>query len=168
MPAYILTAAVGAPVLVQLGVPILAAHLFVMYYACVSTITPPVAFAAYAAAGIAKSDPNATGWQATRLGLVAYIIPFMFVTNPHILFVGAWYEILAATVMGFCSAWALAACVNSNYHPLLRVALGGACIVVLSHGWGYQALGVAAITAIVLIQRAIERKKEAGPREARG
>jgi len=153
---------------VQLGVPILAAHLFVMYYACVSTITPPVAFAAYAAAGIAKSDPNATGWQATRLGIVAYIIPFMFVTNPHILFVGAWYEILAATVMGFCSAWALAGCVNSYYHPLLRVGLGAASIVVLFHEWNFQVIGVAIIAAIVLIQRTIERKKAAGSREARG
>jgi TRAP-type uncharacterized transport system fused permease subunit len=112
VPAYILTAALGAPVLVNLGVPILAAHMFVMYFACVSTITPPVAFTAYAAAGIARSDPNETGWIATRLGVAAYIIPFAFIYNPPILWSGHWYEILWATLMGLLSGYALACGIN--------------------------------------------------------
>ena len=134
VPAYILTAALGAPVLVNLGVPVLAAHLFIMYYACVSTITPPVAFTAYAAAGIAKSDPNETGWIATRLGVAAYIIPFAFVYNPAILASGRWYEILWATLMGLLCGYALACGINSNYRPFLRATVTVAALVLLIHG----------------------------------
>jgi TRAP-type uncharacterized transport system fused permease subunit len=153
VPAYILTAALGAPVLVNLGVPILAAHMFVMYYACVSTITPPVAFTAYAAAGIAKADPNETGWIATRLGIAAYIIPFAFIYNPAILWSGHWYEILWATLLGLLSGYALACGINSNYHPLLRVTVTAAAFVLLIHGLAANLAGIVLVAGVVFVQK---------------
>lgn len=163
VPAYILTAALGAPVLVNLGVPALAAHMFVMYYACVSTITPPVAFTAYAAAGIAKADPNETGWIATRLGIAAYIIPFAFIYNPAILWSGHWYEILWATLMGLLCGYALACGVNSNYHPLLRVTVTVAAFVLLSHGLAANLAGIAMVAGVVLVQKYLVNRGQNTP-----
>ena len=160
VPAYILTAALGAPVLVNQGVPILAAHMFIMYYACVSTITPPVAFTAYAAAGIAKADPNETGWIATRLGIAAYIIPFAFIYNPAILWSGYWYEILWATLMGLLSGYALACGTNGNHHPFLRVAVIVAAFVLLIHGLAANLAGMALVAGVVLAQKyVVDRRK---------
>lgn len=86
--AYIIMACLLAPGIIKLGVPIIVAHMFVQYFACVSAITPPVAIASYAAAGIAKADPWKTGLTAFRLGIVAFIIPYMFVYKPSLLFIG--------------------------------------------------------------------------------
>ena len=80
--AYILVAALTAPALVRMGVDILAAHLFAFYFATISCITPPVGVCFYAGASIAGSDPMKTGWEATKLGLSGYIVPFMFVYAP--------------------------------------------------------------------------------------
>jgi TRAP transporter 4TM/12TM fusion protein len=86
---YVFLAIVMAPALVQLGVSPIAAHLFVIYWATVSYITPPVALASFAAAGIAKSPPMATSLVAMRLGMVKYIIPFAFAYNPALIAQGA-------------------------------------------------------------------------------
>jgi TRAP transporter 4TM/12TM fusion protein len=86
--AYILTAVVAAPALVRLGVPTLPAHLFILYFAVMSAITPPVAVAAFAAAGIAGANPNQIGYRAVRLGIVAFIVPFLFVYQPELLLIG--------------------------------------------------------------------------------
>ncbi|TCK19642.1 TRAP transporter 4TM/12TM fusion protein [Ancylobacter aquaticus] len=83
--AYAVAAAFAAPMLVQAGVQILAAHMFVLFYASLSSITPPVAVAAYAAAGIANASPMRVAVTATKLGLSAFIIPFVFVQDPAIL-----------------------------------------------------------------------------------
>ncbi len=80
--AYILTAALTAPALVNMGVDLLAAHLFCFYFACISCITPPVGVCFYAGAAIAKADPWKTGWEATKIGLSGYIVPYMFVYAP--------------------------------------------------------------------------------------
>lgn len=83
--AYILAAALGAPILVKLGFEPIAAHMFVFYYAIISNITPPVALAAYAASSIAGSDPNRTGFEACRLGFLAFVTPFAFCYDTGIL-----------------------------------------------------------------------------------
>jgi TRAP transporter 4TM/12TM fusion protein len=80
--AYILVAALTAPALVRMGVDILAAHLFAFYFANISCITPPVGVCFYAGASIAGADPMKTGWEATKLGISGYIVPFMFVYAP--------------------------------------------------------------------------------------
>ena len=87
--AYILTAMLAAPALMELGVSLMSAHLFIVYYSIFSAITPPVAVAAYAAAGIAEANPNRVGFEAVRLGLVGFIVPFMFVLEPALLLDGS-------------------------------------------------------------------------------
>lgn len=83
--AYVVLATLGAPALHQLGAPLMGAHLFIFYFAAISAITPPVCLAAYVAAGIAGADPMKVGFHAVRIGLIKYIIPFMFVFRPGIL-----------------------------------------------------------------------------------
>ncbi|MFH1079875.1 MAG: TRAP transporter permease [Pseudomonadota bacterium] len=96
--AYILTVILGGPVLVELGVHPLAAHMFVFYYACLSCITPPVALAAFAGSAIAGSKPFATGFEAMRLAAIAYISPFFFVFSPVLIWKGASGDIIMATL----------------------------------------------------------------------
>ena len=87
-PVYIILAALTIPSLIAMGIAPMAAHFFVFYYACIGAITPPVALAAYAASGIAKTDPWITGWVACRMGLVSYLVPFAFVLDPSLLLGG--------------------------------------------------------------------------------
>lgn len=87
--AYILPAVLMGPVLTQMGVPLMAAHLFIFYWSIIAHITPPVALAAYAAAGIAEADPFKTGLMAVRLALPGFILPFMFITSPSLLMIGS-------------------------------------------------------------------------------
>ena len=84
---YIIMVTVAAPTLVQLGVEPLVAHFFVFYYGVLADITPPVALAAYAAAGMAGGDPFRTGNQAFKLGLAKALVPFVFVFSPSLLLV---------------------------------------------------------------------------------
>jgi TRAP-type uncharacterized transport system fused permease subunit len=99
---YIIMVSVAAPTLVQLGVEPLVAHFFVFYYGVLADITPPVALAAYAAAGMAGSDPFKTGNTAFRLGLGKVLVPFVFVFSPSLLLVAkgfTWYD-FAVTFTG--------------------------------------------------------------------
>ena len=84
---YIITSTVAAPALIMLKVPTLAAHMFVFYFGIIADITPPVAVASYAAAGLARSDPIKTALTATRLAFVAFLVPYFFVYNPFLLFI---------------------------------------------------------------------------------
>ncbi len=102
---YLLLAALAAPSLVKLGVSPMGAHLFVLYFGCLSMITPPVALAAFAAANLANAPPMATGWAATRLGWTAFFIPFLFVASPSLLMQGAPVEIVLAAVTAFAGVW---------------------------------------------------------------
>lgn len=121
-PAYIIQATFMIPALVQMGLPVYAAHLFAFYFACLSLITPPVAITAYAAAGIAGSDVMRTGFTAFRLGLSAYIIPFMFAYGPALLLVGEWWRVAAAAVTALIGVWCLTMGVLRYYmRPLSRV-----------------------------------------------
>lgn len=87
IPAYIITATMAAPALATFNVPVLVAHMFVFYFGIFANITPPVALAAFAGAGIAQGDPMKTGWQSLRLALAGFIVPFMFVYNPNMLMI---------------------------------------------------------------------------------
>lgn len=107
--AYILTAMLAAPALMELGVSLMAAHLFIVYFSIFSAITPPVAVAAYAAAGIADSNPNKVGFEAVRLGLVGFIVPFMFVLEPALLLDGPPIEIFVSFFTAVIGVLALSA-----------------------------------------------------------
>lgn len=107
--AYIVAGTMAAPALVNLGLLPLGAHLFVFYFAIISAITPPVALAAYAAAGIAQASPIRIGFTACRLGLAAFIIPFLFALAPALLAQAPWYEVIYSTATAFIGTGALAA-----------------------------------------------------------
>lgn len=96
---YIFLAIVMAPALTSLGFDPLAAHLFVLYWGNISYITPPVALAVFTASNIANSDVMKTGWIAVRIGIVAYIVPFMFVYNPALIGHGSFFEVAVCFVM---------------------------------------------------------------------
>src|SRR5690625_840191 len=96
--AYVLTAMLAAPALIDLGVSPLVAHLFIVYFSIISAITPPVAVAAFAAAGIAKGNPAKVGREAVRLGIASFIIPFIFVFNPALLLDGSLMEVFYAFI----------------------------------------------------------------------
>jgi len=96
--AYIILAALVIPSLKEAGLPILVSHMFIFFFCSIGPITPPVALAAYSAAAIANSDPNKTGFTAVRLGLPAFIIPFLFVYSPSLLLIGSLTQILFATL----------------------------------------------------------------------
>lgn len=107
--AYVVLAALGAPALVQLGVPLLAAHMFIFYFGCISNVTPPVSLAAFAAAGIAGAPPMRTAFAASILGIAGFVVPFMFVYGPELLLIGEPLAIVQATVTAMLGVTALAA-----------------------------------------------------------
>lgn len=109
--AYLILATVVAPPLVEMGVPILTAHMFVFFFGCISTITPPVALASYVAAGIAGSDINKTSWTAFAYGITSYILPFMFFFGPALLMDGTPFQIISAMVVGLVSVYCIATAV---------------------------------------------------------
>jgi len=97
--AYVLLSVLTAPALVELGIPPLAAHMFIFYWGIVSNITPPVALAAYAAAPLAGTDAWRVGWTACRMALMMYLVPFMFVFSPTLLLIGAPLKVALDTVL---------------------------------------------------------------------
>lgn len=105
--AYLVGASVIAPALVKLGIGIIPAHFFILYYANFSNITPPVAFAAYAGASISKSSPMQVAVQAMQLGSLGLLIPYFFVFSPGLLLIGSTAEILIATLTSFVGIFAL-------------------------------------------------------------
>lgn len=107
-PSYIIAASVAAPALIKLGVPDLAAHLFVFYYAVISTITPPECHAAFSAGAIAQADPMKTGFVAFKLGLAALIVPFAFAYDSVLLLDGTVVEVALAVITSSIGIYALA------------------------------------------------------------
>ncbi|WP_245779613.1 TRAP transporter permease [Desulfoscipio geothermicus] len=106
--AYIVAGTMAAPALIDMGVLPLAAHLFVFYFAIISAITPPVALAAYAAAGIAKDEPMKIGITACKIGLAAFIVPFLFAGQPALIGVGDGWHIAWSTFTALIGVMALA------------------------------------------------------------
>jgi TRAP transporter 4TM/12TM fusion protein len=113
---YITVAALVAPALIQMGVEPMAAHLFAFYYGVVSTITPPVALAAFAAAGIAGSGPMRTAFTSARVGVAKYVVPFAFVYNSSLLLSGPiWLSLVSFTAV-LTGLWALSVALEGWYH----------------------------------------------------
>ena len=106
--AYLVLASLVAPTMIQLGIPPLAAHMFIFYFGCISSITPPVALAAYAGADLAGCDPNKTGYKAFRLAFCSFLMPYLFVYNPVLLMEGGVLDILWSLVTALIGAYLLA------------------------------------------------------------
>ena len=167
---YILVAALVVPALTKLGVEPMAAHLFAFHFGVHSYITPPVALSAFAAAAIAGSEPMKTGFQAARLALAAYILPYMFVYSPGLVAVGAWHEILIAAVTAIVGVVALAAAVEGwLFRPApgwQRIALAaGALLLVMPPLWSHAAgfVIVAVIAGLQWLGRAREDPARENP-----
>jgi TRAP-type uncharacterized transport system fused permease subunit len=155
---YIILAAIAAPAVVQLGVLPLAAHLFIFYFGVIADLTPPDALAAYAAAGIARSDPWRTGFTATRLALAGIIVPFVFVYSPALLLQGATLgQVILTSVTGFLGVLALAGAASGylvvRATPLDRVLLIGAALALIFHHLVWDVMGLALLTTTALLQR---------------
>lgn len=157
--AYITCVAVTAPILTKLGISTFQAHFFVFYYAVLSSITPPVAIAAYAASGIAKADPLKIGFHACRLGIIAFVVPFMFAYAPALLLIGEPAEIALAAVTSIAGTAVLAAGIEGYLTRkmllLERVLfiIGGLCMI-----WPGTITDIVGIIVIV-IAVALSRRK---------
>jgi TRAP transporter 4TM/12TM fusion protein len=114
-PAYIIQVALLVPALVKLGVQVEAAHLFVFYYSCLSTITPPVALAVFAAKGIAGGNLWDTGWAAVKLGATGYIVPLMCVYSTALMLMGPWPEVVLAAISASIGVVCLAAGLHAYF-----------------------------------------------------
>ena len=156
-PAYIIVATLGAPALMKAGVPIIAAHMFVYFYAILSVITPPVCLAAFAGAAIAETNAMKTGVTAMKLGIVAFIIPFMFVFEPALLMQGSTTEIVTAFasaligVIGIASGmqnWLLVRC--RLWERALLLASG---LMLIFPGLITDTIGLSSLLIVLFAQR---------------
>jgi TRAP transporter 4TM/12TM fusion protein len=171
---YILTATLLAPALVKLGVTPMAAHMFVMYNGILSMITPPVAFAAYAAANIARTDGWTTGWIACVVGWSTFILPFLFVLTPSLLMDGTWIEIVLNFSRVIFGIWlGTMGAVGFALAPLGRIGrllYAAASIAVVLPPESFQGailINAAGITAaVILLALDWFRRKQAKPTEA--
>ncbi|MDR2404207.1 MAG: TRAP transporter permease [Spirochaetaceae bacterium] len=159
---YVIMATITAPIVIRMGVPVMAAHMFVFYFGIVADITPPVALAAYAGAAIAKANPIKTGIIATRLAITAFIIPYIFVFNPAMLFINTTaLEVVRIVVSSCIGMFGLA--VGLEGYMLRRVSLaerimavaGG--LLLIDPGIVSDLLGFAFIALVVILQWAGRR-----------
>ncbi len=155
--AYAVAASVIAPGLIRMGIEPLTAHFFIFYFAVMSAITPPVALAAYAGAAIAQSDPMRTSVEAFKIGLAAFVVPFMFFYSSSLLMRGEWYEILHVVVTAGLGIFLLASAVqgwlSGLLHPALRVFLLAAALAMIAGGWMSDVIGLGAAALTFLIQK---------------
>jgi len=157
--AYLILATVVAPALADMGVPLLTAHMFVFFFGCVSTITPPVALASYVAAGVAGADINKVGWTAFRYGMVCYVLPFAFFYGPGLLAQGSVVEIALAVLSGvggvFILATAIVGYFRGDLSVPIRIAVAIAGVLMLSQGIVSDLAGAALAIALVYGSRVL-------------
>lgn len=150
VPAYLLLAVLVAPALIDLGVNPLSAHLFIFYFGVISSITPPLALAAYAGASIAKCNPIETAVRATRIGIVAYIIPYLFVYKPHLLMSGTASQVGLGLIESVVAVTGFVAAVQGYlFRPLggrhRLVLLAGSIVTVIP---GVTATAIGAVIVV--------------------
>jgi TRAP transporter 4TM/12TM fusion protein len=159
--AYVILAILLAPGLEQMGVPLVAAHLFIVFCAAKSSITPPVAVSSYAAAAIAGSDPWRTSLVAFKLGISGFIIPFMFVYSPELLGMGSWYAVLWAAVSASCGVIMISVAAIGWLHAPLRwyerVLAASVALLLIASDWRTDMLGavILAMLAALIWRRTI-------------
>ena len=163
---YVIMATITAPILIKMGIPALAAHMFVFYFGIVADITPPVALAAYAGSAIAKSNPLKTGVTATRLAIAAFIIPYMFAYNPKMLFIDAGIiDIISIIITSFIGIYAVASGME-GYHSVKLpwwqriIILAGGMLLIVPETIT-DIIGVALVAAVIALQIIAGRKHKA-------
>jgi TRAP transporter 4TM/12TM fusion protein len=160
-PAYIIMTALLVPALIKLGVLVPAAHMFAFYFAILSAITPPVALAVYAAAGLAKSDIWMSGWAAVRIGAAGFIVPYMYVYEPALLMIGDWptiiWAVFTATIGVMIFASGLHGYLVTRSALWQSVLLTAAGLLLIHPGILTSALGAAVALAIGAMQWTTKR-----------
>jgi len=156
--AYAVAASVVAPGLVQLGIPQLTAHFFVFYFAVLSAITPPVALASYAAAGISGANPMETSTASFKIGIAAFIVPFMFFYNSSLLMEGSWFEVTRAGLTAVVGVFLLSSGVQgwfmgSRAAWFLRLIVILAALFMIEGGGWTDIIGVGIAVGAVFIQK---------------
>jgi TRAP transporter 4TM/12TM fusion protein len=165
IPAYLITATMAAPALVKLGIPALAAHMFVFYFAMFANITPPVALASFAAAGLSGGDPMRTGLQSVKLSLAGFIVPYMFIYNTALLLIDTTplravqvtiTAIIGVTMIGIATEGYL----FTVLHWLVRVLAFAGALLLITANTTQDVVGFAILIAVLVIQR-VRKKRTA-------
>ncbi|WP_413700902.1 TRAP transporter large permease subunit [Psychromonas sp. KJ10-10] len=161
---YLILATVVAPALSQLGVDLLTAHMFVFFYGCVSTITPPVALASYVATGISNASISKVSWTAFFYGITCYILPFMFFYGPGLLLRGSVSEILLAVSTAVIGVIAIAVSIVGFFKVELNgltralVFLGG--LALMLQGVSTDLIGAVLLTLLFFTSSKMNKLKE--------
>ncbi|TSA48698.1 MAG: TRAP transporter fused permease subunit [Deltaproteobacteria bacterium] len=154
--AYLLTVAIGVPALIEVGIPPLLAHFFIFYFAVLSFLTPPVCLAAYAAASIAGANMMKTAFQAMRLGIAAYVVPFIFAYKPALLLQGSAMDIGEACVTAVLGVTLLAMGLEGFlFTPLVwwkRIVLMIGGVVLMIPGLLFDAIGIVIVAPVIIIE----------------
>jgi TRAP transporter 4TM/12TM fusion protein len=163
IPAYLITATMAAPALIQLGIPALAAHMFVFYYAMFANLTPPVALASFAAAGVSGGDPMKTGYQSVRLALAGFIVPYMFVYNTSLLLIDTTPLIAVRVVVtSLIGVFMIGASTEGYFatkmNNLFRVIVFAGALMMITENFYQDILGLAIFAAMIVLQKAKEKK----------
>lgn len=169
--SYLICAAVAAPALVQMGLPNLSAHMFVFYFACISAITPPVALAAYAGAGIAKAKPLEVAFTACKLGITAFIIPFMFAYGPSLLWEGSVGAIFSSTATSLVGVTMLCFSLQGLLFKIKlniaeKVLLGGAALTLIKPGLFTDMIGIGLSIVVIMVAVVRDRRQNRPGRRA--
>ncbi len=151
--SYLLVAVVAAPALIKLGIPVMAAHMFILFYAAMATITPPVALTAFAAASIAGAPPMRVGFMAMKMALIAYVLPFIFVYWPALLLHAPLIQIVLAFILGVFSVALIAMGIegwwfDKNIPSFARILIVGAGIILLTGNVYLIAISITVLFAI--------------------
>jgi TRAP-type uncharacterized transport system, fused permease components len=162
-PTYIILASIAAPALNELGVPLIATHFFVFYYGVLADVTPPVALAAYAAAGIGGSDPMKTGVTAFKLSMGKALVPFMFVYAPSLLFIDfTWGDFSLALLSGILSIFSFSVAYIGYFKAkitrLQKYLLIIAGFMLVAHNMTLIVIGTVISVAILLMNMTAANK----------
>lgn len=157
IPSYLITATIAAPALVKLGIPVVAAHLFVFYFAMFANLTPPVALAAFAAAGLSGGDPMKTGFASVKLALAGFIVPYMFMFNNELLLLNATLpvavRVAATSVIGVAMLGiAIEGYLRKEVPVLLRIAAFAGALLLITADVTQDIIGFV-ILAVILAQQ---------------
>ncbi len=164
---YCIMASTCAPILIQMGYPLVAAHFFVFYFGIVADITPPVALAAYAGSAIAKSNPMKTGFNATKLAIAAFIVPYIFAYSPAMLFVDVTsvWTVIQICLSALLGIFGIAAALNGflmlPLHWLERIVLAAGGLTLMIPGLVSDLIGLALIVFVILLQLMRRKRKAA-------
>lgn len=161
--AYTIVAIFAPTSLIQLGVPKLAAHLFCFYYACLAALTPPVALAAYAGAAISGANANKTGFYAVKLGIVAFVIPWIFIYAPELLMQGSALPIALAFGTAIIGVYELVCgfqgyCFNRTIGLPVRILYIAAALCLIIPGIATDIIGILPIALAFIVFNVIKRK----------